>query len=55
MIFFAFIDDFRCQKAECFLKDIYKKMTGMDGPKADQITVKSGKNKNTRKLHYATL
>ena len=39
----AFIDDFRYQKAECSLKGIYKKLTGLDGPLADQLMTSVGK------------
>jgi hypothetical protein len=35
----AFIDDFRCQKAEILLKAVYKRLTGLDGPIQDQLMV----------------
>jgi hypothetical protein len=42
----AFIDDFRCQKAEGILKKLYKKATGLDEPEAD-VLVKEGTSKRT--------
>jgi hypothetical protein len=38
----AFIDDFRFQKAECWLKSVYKKMSGLDAPAQDELIVKEG-------------
>lgn len=38
----AFIDDFRYQKAECHLKAVYKRITGMDGPEGDQRVATAG-------------
>lgn len=37
-----FIDDFRAQKAECWLKSIYKKLTGLDAPLQDDLIVAEG-------------
>lgn len=37
-----FIDDFRTQKAECWLKSIYKKLTGLDAPLQDDLIVVEG-------------
>jgi hypothetical protein len=38
----AFIDDFRFQKAECWLKSVYKKMSGLDAPAQDELIVQEG-------------
>jgi hypothetical protein len=38
----AFIDDFRFQKAECWLKSVYKKMSGLDAPAQDELIVREG-------------
>ena len=37
-----FIDDFRTQKAECWLKAVYKKLTGLDAPQQDDLIVVEG-------------
>lgn len=38
----AFIDDFRCQRAENILKDIYARVTGLERPGED-LLVTEGK------------
>ena len=37
----AFIDDFRCQRAEAWLKTLYKRLTGLDTPDPDTLVVRA--------------